>query len=62
MGGRCLENDEPAEPDDPNSSSPNPNKRENWGWASVFQGAERGNGERRDLKKSPEESQNAWIL
>ena len=24
--GGCLENDDPAEPDDPNSSSPNPNE------------------------------------
>ena len=31
--GRILENHEPAEPDDPNSSSLNPNEHKNGEWA-----------------------------
>ena len=34
----------------------------NWGWASAFQGVERGNEERKDLRNSPGETQDAGIL
>jgi hypothetical protein len=37
QAGRQLARNDPAEPDDPNSSSPNPNKQKNWGWAG-FEG------------------------
>jgi len=33
QAGRGLENDHPAEADDPNFSGLNPNEHENWGWA-----------------------------
>jgi len=35
QAGRGLENDDPAEADDPNSFSLNPNEYKSWGWASL---------------------------